>query len=159
MKKIRINQGRIVPPGIRFAGTVILMTSMTLTLMFLPEIPAIILFIIGSLAISALWSSYRLLEIYPKTDHLSEIVLIAGFSRKRKNAGQRVVKIEQEKIPDWEGKGYPRFVAYLLTDQEQKFMIAGAYAPDLLKKKISPVLTRLNHIPVADRIPPTDARP
>lgn len=154
MKKVRINQGRIVPIRLRLGGTVVVLILMAAVLMHLTELAAVFVCIFLSFLVPLLWSSYYLLEINPMAKEISEINWIMSFTIRKVKAYDEIEKIfinetrSSRQMTSYGGQVHTdrihEYKAFLKFSDGSNHLLLSDRNPDDLEEKVGPVAQKLN---------------
>ena len=154
MKKVRINQGRIVPWQFRLAGSVFVIMLIFGAFIKLEEIYAIICALLLSPLVPLLWSSFYLLEIDPVAKTVTEISWMMGIQKKEVTRFEGIEKIfinpvrVSQRVTSYSGHvndfKSQEYMAYLKLDSGQKFELVSDRNADHLRKRLEEVRKKLD---------------
>lgn len=153
MNKIRVNQGRIVPPNLRIAATFMLFLLMFVAMTNLSEIWAILSCIALSMLIPPLWSSYHVIEIDPEHEAIWNIVWIMGLQQKSRAPYAAPEKLyvnllnSSERINSHGGQTHTiksrAFTAFVKLANGDKHKLMSAKSEKALFQKLKPIAGKL----------------
>jgi hypothetical protein len=154
MRKVRINQGRIVPFQFRIVVTALIFFGMAGALLNLSQMPAIGICILLGTFMPVVWSMYYILEIDPESKTISEITWIAGFQKPKRTPFESIEKIfinetrQQQQMTSWAGQvrtsRFKELVAYLKLEDGRKFYLLSAADAVDMRSKIEPLSKKLD---------------
>lgn len=152
-RKVRINQGRIVPWQFRLAGTVLVFMLILAAFIKFPEVFAIPTTIGLSFLLPLLWSSYYMLEIDPERKTVSEIVWIMGHKKGEQTFYESIEKIfinpvkVGQRISSYTGHVNAfrsrEFIACLKLGGGKEFELISHKDLAELRKKVDPISKKL----------------
>lgn len=149
MKKVRINQGRLIPPRARFFIIVLLLLMIYMALQYLPEFEAIGSSIVLSMVISLVWSTYRVIEIDPKSKQLTTYHLVMSWRWRiitHQSKVEKIVILKKEELTDnieLINKAEKAYAAVLILENGKKFFLLSSMDLAPLKEKLKPIKEKL----------------
>ena len=151
---VRINQGRVLPWQFRLAGTTLIFVLIFGAFLKLPEMYAISSAILFSMLLPLLWSTYYLLEIDPENRVIKDGMWIVGYKKVDMTSYNSLEKIFINKvlvgqnISSYTGHVHHyqsvEYTAFLKLDNDKKFELLSDKSADQLKKKLKPIIRKLN---------------